>query len=305
MILVIAVLASLPSPENPSNEAASTGQSPVETQAQTGGRPASAKSNEPAATGREKGVGQTETGAGGPVIEGVNVFGILLSSSNTTNSSIYGFDFVSNSTWKALDASPVYSFDFADNGDLYVTDSHAIYRIDVNGKVSEVHRFKERGEISFMRLGPDGRIYFSRDGIYVLDGDEEVKVLDVDADFVDEHLKGYWDGIFAVDGEGNIYLSSGYSAMSAIVKVTKDGKVISIVKALKSVTGGLRYVDKLTLNLNNGQKIDLSGTLMFTDGSRMIYFLDFSGEKPTLHFLKLPPLGESVIWDLDIGPARS
>ena len=331
VVLAIAMLALLPSSENTSNERGPTAQSPTEMGDQAGvqtstrtaapsrtdstpveetgtrekGEVTSTTSNEPATTGRETDESQTKTSAGGPALEGANVFGVLLSSSNTTNSSIYGFDFVGNSTWKALDASPVYSFDFADSGDLYVTDSYAIYRIDVKGKVSEVHRFSEYGEISFMRLGPDGRIYFSRDGIYVLEGGKEVKVLNVDTDFVDEHLKGYWDGIFAVDGEGNIYLSSGYSSVSAIVKVTKDGKVVPIVKTLKSVTGGLRYVDKLTLNLNNGQKIDLSGTLMFTDGLNRIYFLDFSGEKPTLHFLKLPPLGESVIWDLDIGPARS
>ncbi len=233
------------------------------------------------------------------------IFGTVVSRSNTTNSSIYGFDFVRNSTWRVLDASPIYSFDFTDSGELYVTDSHAIYRIDSRGRVSEVHRFSKDGEISFLRLGPDGKVYFSRDGIYRLEGSREVKVLDVNAGFIDEYLKGNWDGSFAVDGEGNIYLSSGHFGESAIVKVTREGRVIPLVRVLKSVTAGLRYVDELTLNLNDGQRIDLGGTLMFTDGLRTIYFLDLKEEKPTLHFLRVPPLGEAVIWDLALGPAGS
>ncbi len=236
------------------------------------------------------------------------VFGLIVAKEDPDNATLYEFDLVERSVRRILNESPIYSFDFDEEGNLYIAADYSILKIDGGGRVSEVADLKG-SELSphYLRLGPGGDIYFSIPdrGIYRLNGDRPVRIFDVDQDFVDDHLLGYWDGQFALDGEGNIYLSTGWSLESAVIRITEHGEVKPLVRRMKLPTGGLRFVDELSLKLSDGTRVDLSGTLMFSDGEEKIYFLDFSGEKPVLHYLELPPVGYSFIWDVGLGPSGS
>ncbi len=231
------------------------------------------------------------------------LYAIIMSSENPENSTLYRVDFLGNTTEKVLDRQ-VYSFDFSDDGSLYFSDGNSIW-MKRGEKVEKV--VSGVGSIWNVRAGPEGAIYFSSGDIYRVEGGKPVEALKITEEFISKYLHGKWSQDFDVDSEGNVYISSGLNyvngePLSGIVKVTREGKVIPLVEKIKLPTVGLRYVEKLTLNLG-GEKVDLSGTLMFTDTYYRVWFLDLKGEKPVLHYLKLPPPGEEFMYvDLSLGP---
>jgi len=209
-------------------------------------------------------------------------------------SHLYEVDVLNNRS-RRLEGAPkqVASFDLEGDA-LYYSNFTSILRQRGSEREVLVSLDNTDGTINSVRVGPDGNIYFSlvfAQGpgyvLKVLDSGEAGLVFNVTEDFVDRYLAGHWSGEFDMDGEGNLYLSSGNWAPSSLVVVSRGGEVRTILREVDLVTTGLRHVSELTLVVGD-ERIDLSDSIMFCGQDGRVYFIDKS--RRGLHYLKLPEL---------------
>jgi len=215
-------------------------------------------------------------------------------------STLYEADVLNNRSKRLEGApTPVASFDLDDGGSIYYSNFTTILRLKGPEPEVIVSLNSDEGTINTVRVGPDGRIYFSlilAQGpgyiLKVLDGGETGLVFNVTDDFVERYLAGRWSGEFDLDEEGNLYLSSGNAVPSSLVVVSGNGSVRTILNEVDLVTTGLRHVSELTLVVGD-QRIDLSDSIMFCGQDGRVYFIDRSRRE--LHYLKLPKLPGVVV----------